>query len=133
MAIPLPYPFHTPVMPYVWLKSGYQNDLMNMASDLKDNPSEQATCAVVGAVSPSHLFLEPHGNFNPMFENAALEASKAQFQIVSPIVHPEFSDDLKLALEHIERLQKKAITEGPNREHFVVTDGQANIRKNPIC
>jgi hypothetical protein len=113
----------------VWLKSGNQNELMNVPSDVDDTPSERATCAVVGTVSTSRLFLEPHGNFNPTFNNAALETSKAQFQLISPVVHPEFSDDFKLGLEHIENLQNKAITEGPKPEHFVVSDGHAKALK----
>lgn len=110
----------------VWSKTGNQNDLMNAPSDIKATPqaSDRATCAIVGIVSPVRLFLEPHGNFNPMFENSALETSKAQFQLVSPALHPEFNDDFNVGIEHIESLQNKAITEGPNAEHFIVFDGQ---------
>lgn len=115
----------------VWTKTGIQNDLMNTASDIDGTPpdSDRATCAVVGTVSPNRLFLEPHGNYNPMFENSALESSKVQFQLITPVVHPEFADDFVLGIEHIEKLQNKAITEGPSAEHFVVMDGQKKALK----
>lgn len=96
---------------------------MNVPSDPGDAPSVRATCAVVGTVSPTRLFLEPHGNFNPMFENSALETSKAQFQLVSPVDHTDFGEDFKHGVERIERLQGKAVTEGPHAEHFVVVEG----------
>jgi hypothetical protein len=115
----------------VWTKSGIQSELINVPSDIDGTPPdpERATCAVVGTVSPTRLFLEPHGNYNPMFENSALESSKAQFQLISPVIHPEFSDDFMLGIERIEKLQNKAITEGPNAEHFVVMDGQKKALK----
>jgi hypothetical protein len=99
---------------------------MSAPSGIGDNPqpSERATCAIVGTVSPTRLFLEPHGNFNPMFENSALETSKIQFQLVPPAIHPEFTEDFTLGIERIEKLQNKAITEGPTAEHFVILDGQ---------
>jgi hypothetical protein len=104
---------------------------MCMPGDPEHPPSERATCAVVGVVSPSRLFLEPHGNYNPTFDNSALESSKAQFQLVPPLatVHPEFNNDFNLGMEHIETLQNKAITDGPNAEHFVVSDGQVKALK----
>ena len=85
----------------MWLKSGNQNNPMNALSDLKDTPSDCATCAIVRTMSHTQLFLEPHGNYNPMFENSTLEALKVQFQLVSPDVHPEFKDDFKLGINHI--------------------------------
>ena len=114
----------------VWSKAGSQNDLMYVPSD-KDTPqySSQATCAIVGTMSPVQLFLEPHGNFNPLFENSTLETSKAQFQLVSPALQPEFNNDFKVRIEHIKSLHNKAIMEGPNTEHFVVLDGQRKALK----
>jgi hypothetical protein len=108
----------------VWLKTGNQDDLMEAPATSSATPSEKATCAIVGTVSPTRLLLEPHGNFNPTFDNAALESSKMQFQLVSPDLHPEFSADFKRGIERLERLQKQAITEGPNGEHFVIWDGR---------
>ena len=55
----------------VWTKNSNQNDLVYAASELEDSktPSPRATCAVVGTVSPNRLYLEPHRNCNPIFEN----------------------------------------------------------------
>lgn len=89
----------------------------------KDSPSERATCAIVGTVSLNRLFLEPHENFNPMFNNSTLETSKTQFQLIPPVAHPELAEDFNLGITMIERLQKKTITDGPDAEHFVVSDG----------
>ena len=102
-----------------------QSDLVMAASnfDSEDSPSSRATCAVVGTVSSNRLFLEPHGNYNPNFEKTALETSKAQFQLVPPSHFPEFGVDFGHGIKHIEAIQKKAITEGPPAEHFVVMDG----------
>jgi hypothetical protein len=113
----------------VWLKVGNQDDLMNAPVLPDETPSDKATCVIVGTVSPVRLFLEPHGNFNPAFDNSALESSKVQFQLVQPVTHPEFSDDFKLGIERIERLQTKAISEGPNPEHFVISDGRTKALK----
>jgi len=109
----------------VWTKSSNQNDLVNAATDSEttDAPSSRATCAVVGCVSPNRLFLEPHGNYNPSFENTALETSKAQFQLVSPTIHPEFDIDFNHGIKNIENIQKRVCKEGPGAEHFVVSDG----------
>jgi hypothetical protein len=113
----------------VWLKTGNQNDLMCVPVDSNDASSERATCSIVGTVSPVRLYLEPHGNFNPMFDNSALETSKLQFQLISPEVHPEFIDDFKLGLERVEKLQNKVITDGPDGEHFIVSDGRTRALK----
>ena len=83
----------------------------------------QATCAVVGTVSPNRLFLEAHGNYNPNFEKTALETSKAQFLLISPTLHPKFDINFKHAINCIETIQKKAIREGPGAEYFIVSDG----------
>jgi hypothetical protein len=107
----------------LWMRSSAQNDLVLAPSDVEDPPSTRATCAVVGAVSPNRLFLEAHGNYNPNFERATLETSKAQFQIVAPTQHAEFDADFNQAVKHIETLQRMAIKEGPPAEHFVVSDG----------
>ena len=56
-------------------------------------------------------------------------ASKLQFQLVLPGIHLEFNDDFRLGVEQIEKLQNKAIVEGPNAEHFVVLDGQRKTLK----
>ena len=88
-----------------------------------DAPSLRATCAVVGTVSPNRLYLEPHGNFNPNFEKTSLETSKLQFQLVPPSRHPEFEDDFNRGVKVLEILQKIACKDGPEPEHFVVTDG----------
>ncbi|KAF8816198.1 hypothetical protein BYT27DRAFT_7248506 [Phlegmacium glaucopus] len=101
------------------------NELMNTPSDINDTPSVSATCAVVGTVSPLRLFVEPHGNFNPSFEHASFETSKAQFQIISPISYPELNDDFEQGIKHLESLQKKAITDGPNPSYFVVWDSKS--------
>lgn len=106
-----------------WLKTGNQNDLVLVPTDLESQSSKRATCAVVGTVSPTRIFLEPHGNYNPNYEKTALETSKAQFQLVSPTIHPEFNVDFTLGIDHIESVQDMAIKEGPRAEHFVVADG----------
>jgi hypothetical protein len=108
-----------------WLKTGNQNDLVvSAAADSpKETPPQRATCAVVGTVSSQRLFLEAHGNFNPNFENSALETSKAQFQLLSPTIHPEFDADFWRGMKHIENLQSQVIKEGPDAEHFIVQDG----------
>jgi hypothetical protein len=73
-----------------WMKSSNQSELVIASTNPGDTetPTSQATCAVVGMVSPYRLFLEPHGNYNPNFEKTALKTSKAQFQLVSPTLHP---------------------------------------------
>jgi hypothetical protein len=115
----------------VWVKAptGSHNDLMITRGNINEAPSDLATCAVIGTVSPTRLFLEPHGNFNPMFENSMLESSKFQFQLLSPVIHPEITDDFNLGMKNIESLQNKAFNHGPNPEHFIVTDGQAKALK----
>jgi len=113
----------------VWLKTGNQSDLMSASDSNAPHASDRASCAIVGTVSPVRLFLEPHGNFNPMFENSALETSKVQFQLTSPETHQEFSNDFKIGIEKIESLQNKAIVEGSSAEHFVVLDGQRKALK----
>ena len=77
---------------------------------------------MVGTVSPNRLFLEPHGNFNPTFEKTTLETSKAQFQLISPSLHPEFDSDFAHGIKNIEAIQKLAYKDRPDPEHFVVTD-----------
>jgi hypothetical protein len=74
-------------------------------------------------VLPNRLYLEPHGNFNPNFEKATLETSKAQFQLVSLMLHPDLEDDFKRGIKNIESIQRMAIKEGPAAEHFVVSEG----------
>ena len=108
-----------------WLKTGNQNDLVNtsMADFTKDSTPQRATCAVVGTVSSNRLFLEAHGNYNPNFEKTALETSKAQFQLLSPTIYPELDADFNHGIKHIETLQKQVIKEGPDAEHFIVSDG----------
>lgn len=108
-----------------WSKSGNQDNLVYSSSVVEDSdaPSLQATCAVVGTVSPNRLYLEPHGNFNPNFEKTSLETSKLQFQLVPPSRHPEFEDDFNRGVKVLESLQKIACKDGPEPEHFVVTDG----------
>jgi hypothetical protein len=108
-----------------WLKTGNQNDLVitGAPDPSKESATERATCAVVGTVSSQKLFLEPHGNFNPTFENSALENSKVQFQLLSPTVYPEFDADYGRGIKLIERLQRQVIKEGPDPEHFIVSDG----------
>jgi hypothetical protein len=109
----------------VWLKSSNQSDLVAASTDLEDpdTSSSRATCAVVGTVSPNRLFVEAHGNYNPNFEKTALETSKAQFQLVSPALYPEFETDFNHGIRNIESIQKMAYKEGPGAEHFVVFDG----------
>ena len=109
-----------------WLKTGIQNDLViaRTLDDSKEIPPTRATCAIAGIISPNRLLLEPHGNFNPNFEKNLLETSKVQFQLVSPIVHSDFDADFNRGICHIESLQKHAIQEGPEGEHFIVADGQ---------
>jgi hypothetical protein len=107
-----------------WEKSGNQNDLIEAQSNKEDNSPVcvRATCAVVGTISSDRLYLEPHGNYNPNFDRAALESSKLQFQIVAPASHPEFKADFELGINHIDSVQNKAISQGPKGEHFVVKD-----------
>ena len=112
-----------------WLKSGNQNDLVTAHMDLENTPSTQATCAVVSTVSPNRLFLEPHGNFNPNFEKTTLETSKAQFQLISPTLHPEFDINFNRGIAQIETIQTMAIKDGPAAEHFLVSDGQKRALK----
>ena len=94
-----------------------------MPNDAEATPPKQATCAVVGIVSPNQLFLELHGNYNPTFEKTTLETLKAQFQLVSPTLHPEFKIDFNLGIGHLKTIQRNAIKEGPTAQHFVVSDG----------
>jgi hypothetical protein len=112
-----------------WSKTGTQNELMSVPDDVKAAASDRATCAIVGTISPVRLLLEPHGNFNPIFEKNALETSKMQFQLIAPTAHPEFLADFDTSIQRIESLQKKAITEGPKAEHFVVIDGHQKALK----
>ena len=91
--------------------------------DDSDAPSLQATCAVVSTVSPSWLYLEPHGNYNPNFKRTALETSKVQFQLVPPSLHPEFEDDFNRGIKILESLLKIACKDGPGPEHFMISDG----------
>ncbi|KAF8804159.1 hypothetical protein BYT27DRAFT_7302171 [Phlegmacium glaucopus] len=113
----------------MWMKSGNVNDLMIAPNNLNDTPSNRATCAIVGTVSPLRLFLEPHGNFNPTFEHSTFETSKTQFQLVSPTSYPEFNADFELAIKHVEDLQTKAITDGPNAKYFVMWDDKKKALK----
>ncbi|KAF8800256.1 hypothetical protein BYT27DRAFT_7217171 [Phlegmacium glaucopus] len=113
----------------VWMKTGNVNNLMTAPNNLNDTPSDRATCAIVGTVSPLRLFLEPHGNFNPTFEHSTFETSKAQFQLVAPTSYPEFDADFELGMKHIENLQTKAITGGPNAKHFVMWDDKKKALK----
>ena len=108
-----------------WLKTGNQNDLVisNTTDPPNDTAYTRATCAVVGTVSANRLFLEAHGNYNPKIEKTALETSKAQFQLILPDAHPEFEADFSQGVKRIEALQKQAIRDGPDGEHFIVTDG----------
>jgi hypothetical protein len=108
-----------------WLKTGNQNDLVitRTPDSSTESPPKRAICAVVGTVSSQKLFLEPHGNYNPTFENSTLETSKAQFQLLSPTVYPEFDADYNRGVKLIERLQRQVIKEGPDPEHFIVSDG----------
>lgn len=110
-----------------WTKFSNQNELViaSTACNIESSnaPSSQVTCAAVGTVSPNGLFLEPHRNFNPNFEKTTLETSKAQFQLVSLSLHPEFDHDFSLGIKNIESIQKIACKDGPGAEHFVVTDG----------
>lgn len=101
---------------------------MYAPTDPKDAPSDKATCAVVGTVSPERMYLEPHGNFTTAYGNG-LETSKAQFQIIPSDIHTEFGEDLKLGIRHLERLQNKVITEGPDPEHFITWDGRTKALK----
>ena len=106
-----------------WSKSANQNDLVFALNDAEMTPPKQATCAVVSIVSLNRLFLEPHGNYNPSFEKTTLETLKAQFQLVSPTLHPEFKINLNLGISHLKTIQRNAIKEGPAAQHFVVSDG----------
>ncbi|KAF8808339.1 hypothetical protein BYT27DRAFT_7255660 [Phlegmacium glaucopus] len=110
----------------IWMKTGNQYDLMIAPHDNKHTPLVRATCAVVGTVSGDRLFLDAHGNFNSTFEDAALETSKAQFQLVCPDHHPDFKSDFQISMKHIENLQRKAATEGPSPQYFIVLDGPSN-------
>jgi hypothetical protein len=105
-----------------WLETGSQVELMNASLNGDNAEPARATCAVVGVVSSLRLLLEPHGNYNPNYEKAVLETSKLQFQITCPTSHPEFATDFDVALQHIDHVQKKAITEGPKAENFIVAD-----------
>jgi hypothetical protein len=104
-----------------WSKSNNQNELVAAYSDPKNPPTDPVTCAIVGTVSPNRHFLEAHGNYNPNY--APLEASKAQFQLISPADHPEFAADFNRGIQVIEVLQSKAIREGPDAQYLVVSDG----------
>ena len=64
-----------------------------------------------------------------MFVNSTLESSKAQFQLAPPVDLPDFSIDFNLGVEHVEKLQNKAVTEGPNGEHFIVLDERSKALK----
>ena len=109
----------------MWLKSNNQSDLVLTSTDPGDPETapSKATCAIVGTISSNRLFLEPHGNFNPNFEKTTLQTSKAQFQLVSPTLHPEFEIDFKHCIKNLEALQRLASKEGPPPEHFIVTEG----------
>ncbi|KAF8803423.1 hypothetical protein BYT27DRAFT_7340892 [Phlegmacium glaucopus] len=107
----------------VWTKTGNMNELKTASHDNNDAPSVRATCAVVGIVSDDRLFLDAHGNFNPIFDKSGLEACKAQFQLISPNHHADFKSDFKLGIENIENLQMKAVTEGATPQYFIVFDG----------
>jgi hypothetical protein len=113
-----------------WARTGIQNNLVvaRDPSDPVDVPSKPATCAIVGIVSRSRLYLEPHGNFNPNYDNlkAGLEGAKTQFQVVSPTERLQFNADFDIATERLEALQRQAIKDGPNGEYFVVQDGLKN-------
>jgi len=104
----------------VWTKSSNQNDLVNATTDSEttDAPSSRATCAVVGCVSPNRLFLEPHGNYNPSFENTALETSKAQFQLVSPTIHPEFDIDFNHGIKNNRKHPEEGVQRGTRCRAF---------------
>jgi hypothetical protein len=108
-----------------WSDAGAHNDLVIAKAPNDPNviASEPATCAIVGTVSRNKIFLEPHSNYNPNFEKTALETSKMQFQLVCPTAHPEFVGDFDRGVARIESLQKLSIKEGPNAQHFVVSDG----------
>ncbi|KAF8802411.1 hypothetical protein BYT27DRAFT_7261183 [Phlegmacium glaucopus] len=108
----------------VWLKNNNQNKLMIVPEDHKEKPFMQVTWAVVGVVSFQRLFLEPHGNFNPIFEKSALENSKAQFMLISPPIDNEFYSDFQLAIEHIKNLQNKVVSTGPDPKYFLIEDGR---------
>ena len=113
-----------------WFKTSKQSDLVIASgNDCEDTPPEKATCAIVGTVSPTRLYLEPHGNYNPNFEKNTLETSKMQFQLTSPDGHPEFEADFLRGLKNLEVIQKKAIKEGPGAEHFIVADGMKRALK----
>ncbi|KAF8798368.1 hypothetical protein BYT27DRAFT_7343617 [Phlegmacium glaucopus] len=107
----------------MWLKTSRQSELMMVSEDRNDKPTERVTCAVVGTISSNRLFLEPHGNFNPNFNNGALENAKAQFMLVAPSADGIFHSDFKTGIERIERIQNKAVSEGPHPQYFIVTDG----------
>jgi hypothetical protein len=103
-----------------WDKSGNQNDLVQAPTSDDGIPAVRATCAVVGTISSDRLYLEPHGNYNPNFERAALESSKLQFQIVAPASHPDLKNDFDIGINHIDQVEARAIMQGPKCEHFVV-------------
>jgi hypothetical protein len=105
-----------------WDKSGNQNDLVQAPTSDNGMPAVRATCAVVGTISLDRLYLEPHGNYNPNFERAALESSKLQFRIVAPASHPDLKNDFDIGINHIDQVEARAITQGPKGEHFKVKD-----------
>jgi hypothetical protein len=109
-----------------WHKVGNQKELMIKPDDPKESPTDKATCAVVGVVSGERLFVEPHGNFNPKFNNP-FESAKAQFQIKSARQYPEFDADFTLGIRRLEQLQVQGIMENsPKPEHFIVVDNGEN-------
>ncbi|KAF8815383.1 hypothetical protein BYT27DRAFT_7333929 [Phlegmacium glaucopus] len=108
----------------MWVKGTTQNDLMIVLEKCNNKPTIRATCVVVGIISSKRLFLEPHGNYNPNFNSPKLEASKAQFMLTAPPVDGVFNVDFKLGIEHLEKIQNKAVLEGNKPQHFIVVDGE---------
>jgi hypothetical protein len=107
-----------------WAKIRNYNWLVSAPHVRDDTPPTPATCTVVGIVSPVPLFLEPHGTYNPIFGNSILEASRLQFQLLAPTLHPGFNADFDFGLEQIRKLQDKVTTEGSKPERFVVVHNE---------
>jgi hypothetical protein len=73
-------------------------------------PSHPRACAVVGVVSPIHLYVRPHGNYSPEFERGHLENSQLQFQIVAPALLPGFKADFDFGVQRFKNIQRLVST-----------------------
>ncbi|KAF9561236.1 hypothetical protein CPC08DRAFT_722886 [Agrocybe pediades] len=100
----------------------HRGHLLALVSD-PNTPIEPVRSIIVGIISVDKAYLQPHGNFNPSFNDPwkAARAAKLSFTLQCPDNHPAFSEDWKPALDKLEGIQDQ-IASTQKKLHFFVNE-----------